>query len=372
MAIGIGEKRDKKVVLLTPAFGKGGAEKQLFKLAKYLDEIGFDVLIISLYTLNMFSEELKETGITFTSLALDRKKSNIFKYPKLVRTFKPDILISFMYTANILGRFTKLFYRCAIISSVRNEKFGGAAREFLFRLTNVVDSCTTTNSESVLQKLIKRKVLDPRKSFSIGNIINLPVVNDEKKVIIRKNFREEFGIKDDEFLFLFVGHCRPQKDYENLFQATKLIGASFKVIMIGNLLGQTWPLERIIELGLDKQIRFLDKRDDIERFYLSADSLVMSSLWEGLPNAIMEAMSYGLPVVSTNVGGVEDLVDNGHNGLICEPGNPVKLAGIMKQMMDFSSTERIQIGKSGINKIKNEFNADVILNKWNNAIINNL
>ncbi|WP_214073669.1 glycosyltransferase [Mucilaginibacter sp. dw_454] len=361
------EKR--KILFVTTAFGKGGAEKQLFKLAKYFDGEGFSVLIISMLKLNMFEEELSESDIRFIPLKMDESKLNIFKYFSIVKSFAPDVVISFLYTANILARIGKYRMKYPLITSIRSGTFGSKARNVLCKLTTNADNFTVLNSFSVLQNMIKNGLVDKNKSLNIPNIIQLPNYSNDEKLQIRKALRNELKISGDTFVFLFVGHCRPEKDYETLFQAIAQLQGDFKLIMIGNLLGQMWPSQRIDELGLSTKIDLMGKRDDVDRFYLAADSLVLSSISEGLPNAIMEAMSLELAIVATKVGGVLDLVEDRSTGILCNAGDATDLSNSMQQMMRLTTKEREKMGENGRKKISGEFDKAVVCNKWHNLVL---
>lgn len=351
----------RKICLLTTGFGKGGAENQLFRLASFLRDQGEEVLICSLIDRNMYQTELAESGIPFFTPSFPRGRPTIFAIWRLLkhlRSFQPDLLISFMFSANIAGRILRLFLgKVKVITSIRNEKVGGKKRDILFRLTNELDHVVTTNSEVVEKRLIKKKIILAEKSVVVPNAVDLPNLETSQ---------------DDQTQTLFhwvaVGHFRPQKDYNNLFQAVSLMKEKeFQLSIAGNLFDQTWPLEKLRELGIEKKVKLLGMQNDLSGLYRSADALVLSSAWEGLPNVILEAMAYGVPIVATNVGGVIELVSD-ETGLTCPPKAPEALAAAMEKVMTFTASERRKMGRICRETVANNYGHAKVMNCWNELI----
>src|SRR5262249_3307336 len=119
------------------------------------------------------------------------------------------------------------------------------------------------------------------------------------------------------------------------------------------------PLERDLrkfaaELRIDDRVRFLGRQDDLAPWYSAMDVFVLPSLWEGLPNAVLEAMSAGLPVVATRVDGVPEAVDAAVTGLLCEPGDPQSLFGAIQEMI-VDPEERHAMGAAGRKRAAENF-----------------
>ncbi len=141
--------------------------------------------------------------------------------------------------------------------------------------------------------------------------------------------RHELGVKDDEVLALTVANMRSEKGYDVLLEAAAVVvasGAPVRLAAVGR-----GPLEAELSAevkarGLGDRLHLLGTRTDTARLMAGADVFVLPSHQEGLPVALMEAMSSGLPVVATRVGGVPDVVSDGVEGLLVEPGHPDLLA----------------------------------------------
>ena len=151
----------------------------------------------------------------------------------------------------------------------------------------------------------------------------------------RREVRDELGVPDDEILALTVANVRPEKGYDVLLEAARLTGVQGEAVRFvsvgrGELEGS---LRAAAEgAGLGGRFQHLGTRTDIVRLMAGADVFVLPSHQEGLPVALMEAMSAGLPVVVTAVGGVPDIVSDGVQGLVVAPGRPDLLAAAVARL----------------------------------------
>ena len=131
--------------------------------------------------------------------------------------------------------------------------------------------------------------------------------------------RAELAVADDEFLWLAVGRLVPQKDVPNLLDAFAKHHAAHprsRLAIVGDGALRDEMVAHAASLGVGEAVAFLGIRRDVPQLMAAADVFVMSSAWEGLPNVVMEAMAAGLPVVSTNVGGVAELVEDPGTGAL--------------------------------------------------------
>ncbi|MFC6086323.1 glycosyltransferase [Sphaerisporangium aureirubrum] len=159
--------------------------------------------------------------------------------------------------------------------------------------------------------------------------------------------RREFGVPDDAFLLVCVANFRPQKNHMMLVQAAAEVLAERPDAVF--LLAGGGPLrERIAHLvrrrGLADRIRVLGPVSDARRLVAAADLLVLGSHYEGLPVVVMEALAAGVPVVSTRVGGVPELVVCGRNGVLTEPGSASALAAGMLRAMEPETHRALRSG----------------------------
>jgi glycosyltransferase involved in cell wall biosynthesis len=100
----------------------------------------------------------------------------------------------------------------------------------------------------------------------------------------------------------------------------------------------------------------------------AADAFLLSSAWEGLPNAIMEAMASGLPVIAASVGGVPELVAHRETGLLAEAGRPESLVLQMDELFGMEASDRWRLGSAGRAAIEKSFDLSTVTKQWSDLI----
>jgi glycosyltransferase involved in cell wall biosynthesis len=158
----------------------------------------------------------------------------------------------------------------------------------------------------------------------------------------RETLRAAFGM--DGPTLVFAGRLTAQKALgDALVAVSRSNGVALLIAGDGD---QREPLEaRVVELGLGPRVRFLGplSRDRVIELFRAADASILSSSWENFPHTVVEALSTGTPVLATSVGGVAEVVHDGENGLLVEPGDVDGLAGAIARFFgDAGLRERLQ------------------------------
>ncbi|TDA69489.1 MAG: glycosyltransferase [Clostridia bacterium] len=358
-----------RTIFLTTGLAYGGAETQLVNLATRLKKRGWDVRVISMLPPQAFTEELQAAGIPLATLNMRRGVPDpraVFKLVAIFRQWRPRILTTFMFHANLLGRIAgRLGGVPIIVSSIRNENFGGPRRDQVLRLTDWMGDVTTTNSRLAADSLVKRGVVPAARIRVIPNglVLDKFLPNGSD----RTSFRQQLGIAEDDFLWLSVGRLEEQKDYPTLLQALQILGHKGQKAQL-RVAGQGPLLENLqrqaADLGISDRVVFLGLRRDIPLLLNAADGFVLSSAWEGLPNVVMEAMAAAKPVVATSVGGVPELVQEGVSGYMVPPRNAEALAAAMGKMMAIPEAERKVMGQAGRAHIEANYSLDRVVDRW--------
>jgi glycosyltransferase involved in cell wall biosynthesis len=134
---------------------------------------------------------------------------------------------------------------------------------------------------------------------------------------------------------LTVANLRPEKGYDVLLDAARSIsdsGLPIRVASVGRGPLRSVLLERHRELALGDRFRFLGQRDDVLELLAGADAFVLASHHEGLPVALMEATSVGLPIIAPSVGGIPEVLENEVDAILVPPGDAHLLAEAMKHL----------------------------------------
>ena len=156
-----------------------------------------------------------------------------------------------------------------------------------------------------------------------------------RRAELRALVRSELAVDDDELLFLTVANLRPEKGYDVLLEAAKAIAdrdLPIRIAAVGRGPLRDALRARHVELGLEDRFQFLGQRDDVLQLLAGADAFVLASRHEGLPVALMEATSVGLPIVASRVGGIPQVLEDEVDALLVPPGEPGLLAQAMKRL----------------------------------------
>jgi glycosyltransferase involved in cell wall biosynthesis len=356
-----------RIVLLSTSLGMGGADRQVLHLARALLAHDYAVHLVSMTPLEEMGRQALADGLPIVSLEMKRGQADRRAFQQLVRllrSWKPHLLTSFMYHANLLGRLAGRWAGVPlIVTSIRSEQTGSAGRDWLMKSTNWMDQCCTTNSEQVASALTTRGLLRRDKVKVIPNGVDVDAFASAPE--LRCRVRGEQKLADSEFVWLAVGRLLPQKDYATLLAAFQpLADAPARLLIAGR-----GPLleslqQQIQQLGISSQVTFLGVRDDVRELLAAADGFVLSSAWEGMPNVVMEAQAAGKPVVATHVGGVAELVENEKSGFLVPSRNSDALSQAMRRLMMLTGEQRQQMGMRGRDHVIANYSVDAMADQW--------
>jgi len=358
----------KRLLFVSTGFSKGGAETQLFRLAVELSSREWTVGLYSLNGTRMDGADLESHGIEFfkgdvSSNGILGAVRSIGSLSRLIADWRPDVVVSFMYHANIVSRIAASFQGVPAVASIRNESFGGPFREFLEHSTSRLGAATVVNSELALESLVSRGVLQPETSLSIPNAASPALLN----LVPEVSKRSHEGLH-----WLAVGRLSPQKDYPNLiaaFSRLSSLAPASRLSIAGEGKERHRIENEISRRGVSESVTLLGHRSDIPDLLQQADALVLSSSWEGMPNVVMEALAAGKPVVATDVGGVRELVLNGINGFISPPRSPERLFSAMKELTRLAPSMRHRLGIAGRIHIEGRYSLPRIASSWEDLLL---
>jgi glycosyltransferase involved in cell wall biosynthesis len=363
----ISQLESPRVLLLSTSLGLGGADRQILHLAHALRANGYEVRLVSMTPIEEIGQQALAAGLPIMSLNMRRGRADWQSFDRLVsllRSWQPHLLTTFMYHANLMGRVAGKWAGVPlIVTSIRNERNGGAVHDWLMRLTNWMDHWCTTNSQQVADSLRKRALLVRRKLRVIPNGVDIASLSTSAGERVR--MRDELALAPDEFLWLAIGRLWEQKDYPTLLQAFQpLANAPARLAIAGRGPLLDGLKRQAAQLGIASQVRFLGVRHDIAALLGAADGLVLSSAWEGMPNVVMEALAAATPVVATRVGGVSEIVEAGRSGFLVPPGDPNALSQAMRQLMSLSAEQRRQMGLIGREHVAANYSLQAMADRW--------
>jgi len=346
-----------RVLHLITELNIGGAEKVLSRLLSRLDRDRFALAVACLYGRDgLVADEIRSLGIPVTDLGMTAKwRLDAFvRLYRLLHRQRPTILHTWMFHANVPGRVLgRLAGVPIVISSERTMGQEGGLRRWLNRITGPLPDRVACVSESVAEFAAQTIGIPPAKLVVIPNGIPL----EDFQPGDRSRARVDLGIPLRVVVAGTVGRLQPVKGTRHLLEAwSRLVSGHPDAILL--LVGggsQQAALERMSRhLGISEHVRFLGDRADVPDLLRGMDVFVLPSLWEGMPNAALEAMAVGLPVVATAVGGTPEVVVDGVTGLLIPPGDPDALAQSIAHLL-CDPDLRYRMGQAGRERVVNHF-----------------
>lgn len=350
---------------------KGGSERVLSNLTKYFSDY-CDVELVTILNSKMAYEIDNRVRVySLDSNKIDKYKKEmkilkIVKYIKRFRTFnkflkesQPDIIVSFMPEASFFSMLSHNNKKITKIISVRNDP----KREFKNTIYRIMMKLTYNRADGFVFQTEDAKNYFEKKIQNKSKVIPNPI--NERFADI--NWNKENG-KD---LIVSVGRLEGQKNQQLLIEAFKNVletvpQAKLKIYGEGSLREKL--KEYIKELNISDKVEIPGRVDNVGQYIKDARCFVLSSNYEGMPNALMEAMALGMPVVSTDCpcGGPKYLIKNNENGVLVEVGNVKQMAQEIEKILLDDEFAR-KIGKNA-KKIVDRLNPNKINKEWYNFI----
>ncbi len=352
-----------RVVYLTTDSRIGGAEKNIISLVTHLDRDRYESRVVVLLPGGELIEELRGCGIEAECLGMRSKFDflAVFKLYRLLKGKRVDILHTYLFHANILGRVVgRLAKVPVIISSIRvMEK--RRHHLWLDRLTGWMVNGETCVCEAVKKFTIEKARIKPDKLITIPNGIRVGEYNFE----VNLEGRKALHIESNYPVLGTVGRLHEQKGHAYLLQAMPAILRKYPEAVL--LIVGDGPLKSKLEklcfkLQINKAVKFLGFRKDIKELMALMEVFVLSSLWEGMPNVLLEAMALGKPIVATRVGAAEELIEDGVTGLPVPPGDEETLAEAVIKVLSREDKGR-GLGERAKRRVEGRFSVEVMVDK---------
>ena len=363
------------IMHLRSSGGLFGAERVILSLARKADKSKFNTAVVCFKdprdkTVELL-EEADKYGIANKRIDLRNPfdLSSISRLRKLLREQEVDILHCHDYKANIAGylatRSTDV--RLIVTSHSADSKWSLShwriwayellSSAFIRHFDRIVAVSDFIYSETLAKKV------SPGKAITIYNSVDLDRFQND---VNNGDLREKFGIGPKSKVIGTVGRLSTEKGYDYFLRAAKIViefdpSVVFLIAGDGRLREQLEYLSE--ELGIREKVIFTGLRQDIEDIYSMIDIFVSSSITEGLPLAILEAMAMGKPVIATNVGAVPKIVRHGRTGILLEPRDIVRLSKAIEDMVR-SPGRAEMMAANGQNLVYSEFSDEVMVSKY--------
>lgn len=356
----------KKILQIIPTLDRAGAEKQMCLLARGLPRDRFDVHVCALTRSGPLAAGLEEAGIP-THLIGKRWKLDPLAFARLkkhIAAVRPDLIHTWLFAADAYGRAagmatgTKHF-----VCGLRCVDPWKSGYELMIdrRLARGTDRIVA-NSPGVRDFYIKKGL--PAEKMTVIHNAAVPVESSPRTT--RRQLLDRLGLPDDARLIGIIGRFWPQKRIKDAIWATdllKVVRDDIHLLVIGDGPQRDRLLKYRRQVEITDKVHFLGERSDVADLLPHFDVLWSTSGYEGQSNAVMEAMSAGVPVVATDIPGTRDLVVEGQTGYLVPVGDRAALARAAQRVIDNPQLAE-RLGQASRERMATEFSLAKMIDSY--------
>ncbi len=358
--------------------------------------------IVTIAPKDEYSEKLEVLGFEYREIKINNKGTNpiediklIYDLYKLYREVSPDVLLQYTIKPNIYGSMAAGMLDIPVISNISglgtvflNDSLSSKVARLLYKIAlkvpkKVFYQNTHDRELFVRSNLVKEEKTDLLPGSGIDTEKFKPLVEKKKNTEVLR--------------FLFIARLVKDKGIEEYVRAAQILsvqGSGFrlqeeeqeqrvetavkKVIQPSTefaILGSYYPgnptaitEDEMRSWEEEGSVKYIGTSDDVKSVIAEYDCIVLPSYREGLSRVLLEAASMAKPIITTNVPGCKEVVDDEVNGYLCEVKDADALAEQMKKMIMLSDKERREMGQKGREKVMREFDEKIVIGKYKEAI----
>ena len=374
-----------KVIHVITGLKQGGAETALFRLVSHKkNRENIKNIIVSITDEGVFGNKFKKIGVQVVCLNMRSifiLPLTIYKLFRIFLKYKPDVIQSWMYHADLIAGIAAFFAKKKIYWGIVNFNLDKSVIKYSTKLT--IKLC------AYFSKIIPEKIISCsenainthsefgyfRKKFKLIPL-GININNFYKNNYKRNFFRDKWCIKKDQILIGYVARWDPVKDHENLLNALSILNhdnINFKCVLIGpNIDKKNNELDQLIyRYKVKNKIVLPGYVEDIQGAMSALDLHVLSSAGEAFPNVVAEAMACEIPCVVTDVGDASKIV--GKTGWVVKPKDSHQLSKVIFEAINEKKIKYLWKKRSidARLRIKTNFTLDKMADSYYKLWINN-
>lgn len=347
-----------------------GAEVFVLTLVENLNISRFNVIAVFLKDKIAdefaFLDQLKQKGITTEVINLRGRYdvTSIFRLRKLIRKHNVNMLHCHGYKGNVIGFFATLFTKTKRITTVH----GWTQVDFKVMMYELIDKIVIRYYDKLIavSEDIKKQLLSyavPRnKIFVVHNGIDVARFSPRKKGKLKREFKISARYK----IIGTIGKLSKEKGHKYFLKAAteikkKYSNVKFVIVGEGALKRKLKTLAKKVKI--ENSVIFVGFREDIPEILDDFDIFVLSSVREGIPLVLLEALAKAKPVVSFEVGGIPEVITNGETGILVQARNYKSLAENVVSLLNKPQLAK-KIAKKGQERVKKDFNLEAMTDKY--------
>jgi glycosyltransferase involved in cell wall biosynthesis len=336
-------------------------------LIKEFQSLGHSIVAVA--PEDEYVSKLEELNVKCFHVSLNSKGTNpindvrlVYQYYKLFKDLKPDCILSYTIKPNIYGNFAANLLNIPSINNISGlgtlfikKSIATHIGKLLYRFSLSSSYHVFFQNKDDKTLFIKNKLVDEKITSIIpGSGVDVDKFDcDRTKNIAKK--------------FLFVGRLISDKGVLEYLDAAVSVLKKYpkkEFLLVGELgsLNNTAISKKQIEKYTNNynQITYLGKTDDIKKVLQSVDIMILPSYREGLSRSLLEAAAMKLPIITTNVPGCRDVVEDGFNGFLCEVKSKYSLEKAIYKLISLTENKRLELGIKGREKVTNEFSSEIV------------
>ncbi len=344
----------------------GGGEKWMMQAAKRLEDKGHHCFFLcrkkSLLRQKLQAEKLSYSTVPF-SCSID-----IYSVWQIYRIIRRNNIHVLVCSTNLDIKLAGLAGKMAGIPVISRQGLALISNKFKYRiLIKYFTDSIITNTFSIKRQYENYPWFPKNHIRVIYNGVDThPPLLPEQTI---RQLRENYRIQPEEKIILSCGRLNYQKGFSYLIEAALLAAQSrqkwkFIILGEGNIRGK---LENQIKKYHLSNVLLAGHQEETDKFYQMADIFVLTSLFEGTPNVVLEAMAHHLPVIATEVNGVKEIIENGKNGYLIPSQNACALYKQLEQILpDTETLNRLQ--EAGYETVRTRFSWEKFTLEFNDYL----
>ena len=357
----------------------GGAETMLYRLLSQ-SSLQKNSVVISLSSGGELTEKIRQLGVEVIELPRGSLFSTLKRLAEQVQLYKPNVLQSWLYRADLLTSWVAWRARIPLIWNVRQTEVAMVAQQsHIWWAQRMAVYVSKWLPKKIIYCAQAAKNSHEHIGYkqSKGMVINNGVDTQHFSMdeSLRRAQRQDLGVLNDEMLVGMVGRFDPLKNHARFLRVLRdVIKQCPKQTVKGVLVGRGINIENdeLMELiqryDLVGKIELIEEVDNIQPLYCALDVHVLTSDSEGWPNVLAEAMSVGLPCVATDVGDVSGILSD--RSEVINRNNETQIAKKVVEFVQLPKSERWKIGKLNREKIQQNSSLQSAVERYDDLYLN--
>lgn len=318
------------------------------------------------------TQYFRDMGCEIIVTEFDRRGVNpladfrlMLTYRKLISMLKPVAVLTYTIKPNIYGGMAARLCRVPQLANVTG--LGDAVENggWMQKLTVTLYKMGLGKARRIFFQNASNREFGIRMGIADNSSVLLP----GSGVNLQHHIYQEYPADEGKVRFLYIGRLLKDKGAEELFGAAKAIKAKYpqtEFQIVGNVEGDYQ--KQLDELVADGIVRFLGPQADVRPFIGAVECTIMPSYHEGMSNVNLESAANGRPVITSNVPGCRETVDDGETGFLIEAKNSQSLIDAIEHFIALPYDQKVLMGREGRKKVEREFDRKIVVDAYMNEI----